>query len=423
MIGKHSPSQSLDKHLNEFNFQRCQLTIHLHFPYFVYSKHFPAYDIESPMCFRGILILISALLTFIPAFSSAQEPAKPVASAPIDTPPSALKPGEFIWSPELAPSGPLVMVVNITEQRAYLYRNGLRIAVSTVSTGKKGKETPTGVFTILQKNKDHRSSLYNDAPMPFMQRLTWDGVALHAGKLPGYPASHGCVRLPYEFSRLLFDITTFGMTVIVANETSALPGVAHPGVFAPVEFAATNNVPTIPRLSWYENYRWTPEKAPVGPVSILISTTDQRIIVMRNGVEIGRSKIGIVGKEAFGTQAYVMMEGERNEPSKIVPNKNAKNWMSIPMPGYVLNADKAKTPGTLDPAAVKRVAIPVDFARSVYDALTPGSTIVLTDAHVLPRTTGKDMTVITSAAPADEELPPWAEPPVPPVQPSNPPVK
>jgi hypothetical protein len=362
------------------------------------------------MCFRGILILISALLTFIPAFSYAAEATKPV-SLPVDTPPSALKPGEFIWSPELVPDGPLVMVISITEQRAYLYRNGLRIGVSTVSTGKKGKETPTGVFTILQKNKDHRSNIYNNAPMPFMQRLTWDGIALHAGQLPGYPASHGCVRLPYEFARLLFDTTSFGMTVVVANETSALPGVAHPGVFAPVEFAATDKAPAIPRLSWFENYRWNPEKSPTGPVSVLISTTDQRIIVMRNGVEIGRSKIGVVGKTAFGTQAYVLMEGERNEPSKIVPNKKAKNWMSIPMPGYAISADKAKTPGTLDPAAVKRVAVPVDFARSVYDALTPGSTLVLTDAQVLPRTTGKDMTVITSAAPADEELPPWAQPP------------
>jgi hypothetical protein len=379
------------------------------------------------MCFRGLLILISALLTFVSSSVFAQEPAKQAAvkpvSAPIDTPPSALKPGEFIWSSELVPDGPLVMVVNITEQRAYLYRNGLRIAVSTVSTGKKGKETPTGVFTILQKNKDHRSNIYNNAPMPFMQRLTWDGIALHAGKLPGYPASHGCVRLPYEFSRLLFDVTNFGMTVIVANETSALPGAARPGVFAPVEFAANNKAPAIPRLSWYENYRWTPEKSPTGPVSVLISTADQRIIVMRNGIEIGRSKIGIVGKESFGTQAYVMMKGERNEPSKIVPNKKAKNWMSIPMPGYVLSADKTKTAGTLDPAAVKRVAIPVDFARSVYDALIPGSTIVLTDARVLPRTTGKDMTVITSDAPADEELPPWAEPPAAPPVPEVKPAK
>ena len=354
------------------------------------------------MFFRGLLLSVS-LMTFLPKLVLAQAA---TASVPADTALSDLKPGQFIWMPEVVSEGPLVMVISITEQRAYLYRNGLLIAVSTVSTGKKGNETPTGVFTILQKNKDHKSSLYNDAPMPFMQRLTWDGVALHAGKLPGYPASHGCVRLPYEFARVLFDTTDFGMTVVVADETSAILNVAHPSVFAPVSFASSDKAP---RLSWFENYRWEPEKSPKGPVSVLISTTDQRAIVMRNGIEIGRSKVGIVGKEPFGTQAYVLMEGERNELSKLVPNKKAKNWMSIPMPGYAPSADKLKGPGILDPAAVKRIAVPVDFARSVYDIITPGTTLVLTDAKVLPRTTGKGVTVITAGAPADEELPPWLE--------------
>ena len=362
---------------------------------------------------RGILFLIIFFHTFLPAFAAAQTASTP---APFDTPTPelkpgefALKPGEFIWMPQVVPAGPLVMVISITEQRAYLYRNGLLIAVSTVSTGKKGNETPTGVFTILQKNKDHRSNLYNDAPMPFMQRLTWDGVALHAGKLPGYPASHGCVRLPYEFARVLFDTTDFGMTVVVADETTSFPNAAHPGVFAPVEFATGAKAPVAPRLSWFENFHWEPEKSAAGAVAVLISTTDQRAIVMRNGIEIGRSKIGVVGKAAFGTQAYVLMDGEGSEASKIVPNKKSKNWMSIPMPGYAVNADKAKMPGTLDPAAVKRIAVPVDFARLVYDILTPGATLVLTDARVLPRTTGKDMTVITAGTPADEELPPWIE--------------
>jgi L,D-transpeptidase catalytic domain len=373
------------------------------------------------MFFRNALFCSTLLSSFASTLALAQVTTSPTvaptvpaktelaAATPVAIKPADLKPGEFIWSPELVPDGPLVMVISIIEQRAYLYRNGLLMGVSTVSTGKKGKETPTGVFTILQKNKDHKSSLYDDAPMPFMQRLTWDGIALHAGKLPGYPASHGCVRLPYEFARLLFETSNFGMTVVVADETSSAPNLAHPGVFAPVAFASSDKAPVAPRLSWFENYRWNPEKSVEGPVSILISTSDQRAIVMRNGVEIGRSKVGIVGKASFGTQAYVLMEGERNEPSKIVPNKKAKNWMSIPMPGYAVSADKVKTPGTLDPAAVKRIAVPVDFARSVYDILTPGATLVLTDARVLPRSTGKDMTVITAGAPADEELPPWLE--------------
>ena len=136
-------------------------------------------------------------------------------SAAVDKPPRELKAGEWIWTPAAVPAGPLVMVISLDEQLAYVYRNGLRIGVSTVSTGKKGHETPTGVFTILQKHKDHRSNLYDDAPMPFMQRLTWDGVALHAGNLPGYPASHGCIRLPSAFAAKLFAATKVGTEVLI----------------------------------------------------------------------------------------------------------------------------------------------------------------------------------------------------------------
>ncbi|MBK8750386.1 MAG: L,D-transpeptidase family protein [Candidatus Competibacteraceae bacterium] len=114
---------------------------------------------------------------------------------------ATLKPGEFTWHPERAPSGPVVIIVSVPEQRAYVYRNGVRIGASTVSTGKPGHETPTRVFSILEKDQKHVSSTYQGAAMPYMERLTWDGIALHAGKLPGYPASHGCVRLPLSGHR------------------------------------------------------------------------------------------------------------------------------------------------------------------------------------------------------------------------------
>ena len=104
----------------------------------------------------------------------------------------------------------MLVYVDIGRQRATVYRNGVRIGVSTISSGKAGNSTPTGVFTILQKNKDHRSSTYDNAPMPYMQRLTWKGVAMHAGNLPGYPASHGCVRLPLEFAKRLFEVDRHG---------------------------------------------------------------------------------------------------------------------------------------------------------------------------------------------------------------------
>ena len=118
-----------------------------------------------------------------------------------------LKSGEYVWEPERAPEGPLLIVASVTEQVAYVYRNGIRIARSSVSTGRPGHPTPTGVFTILEKEVHHTSSIYKGAEMPYMERVTWGGIALHAGDLPGYPDSHGCVRLPLEFSKLLFGVT------------------------------------------------------------------------------------------------------------------------------------------------------------------------------------------------------------------------
>ena len=157
---------------------------------------------------------------------------KPVVAA---DPTFELEPGDYLWNPEASPAGPLVVVVSLPEQRAHVYRNGVRIAVSTISSGKPGHETPTGVFPILQKREEHYSNLYNNAPMPFMQRLTWDGIALHAGRIPGKPASHGCVRLPHEFARKLFSITEHGSTVVVADAASHGPSVAYPGDAAPVD--------------------------------------------------------------------------------------------------------------------------------------------------------------------------------------------
>jgi len=133
-----------------------------------------------------------------------------------------LRNGQWAWLEEGAfqkIGGPesVSILISLPGQIAYIYRDGLLIAASTVSTGKRGKSTPAGDFTILQKREFHRSNLYSNAPMPFMQRLTWTGIALHAGVLPGYPASHGCIRFPREFARRLFEITQLGGQVSVVN--------------------------------------------------------------------------------------------------------------------------------------------------------------------------------------------------------------
>ena len=130
---------------------------------------------------------------------------------------AAVAPNRFVWA-DAASLEPVSVMVSLADQRAYVYRGQTLIAVSSVSTGKDDKPTPAGTYPILQKKVDHKSNLYNAAPMPFMQRLTWDGIALHAGKNPGFPASHGCVRLPAAFARKLFEITSVGSTVTVMDE-------------------------------------------------------------------------------------------------------------------------------------------------------------------------------------------------------------
>jgi lipoprotein-anchoring transpeptidase ErfK/SrfK len=143
--------------------------------------------------------------------------------------PAVMAPGDYDWNPERSLAGDVVIVVSLPQQLVHVYRGGVRIGESTVSTGRPGHDTPTGVFTILQKQKMHRSTLYDDAPMPFMQRLTWDGIALHAGRLPGYPASHGCVRLPAAFAEALYDVTDHGGVVIVADDATFAGDVVRPG--------------------------------------------------------------------------------------------------------------------------------------------------------------------------------------------------
>jgi len=140
-----------------------------------------------------------------------------------------LNPGEFVWLPDLAPSGLMTIVVDLAAQRAHVYRNGTEIGFTTISSGRRGYETPTGIFTILQKAKDHRSRKYNNAPMPYMQRLTWGGIALHGGRVPGHRASHGCVRLPMPFSKILFGETSLGMTVVITDGDPSMEAIAEQG--------------------------------------------------------------------------------------------------------------------------------------------------------------------------------------------------
>ena len=125
-----------------------------------------------------------------------------------------LKAGQFMWK-DSGQGGPARVVIGLTDQLAYVYRGEQLVAVSTISSGKPGNDTPTGIFTILDKRKFYRSIKYENAPMPHMQRIDKYGIALHGGMLPGYPASHGCIRLPANFAAKLFSLTQLGTPVLI----------------------------------------------------------------------------------------------------------------------------------------------------------------------------------------------------------------
>lgn len=126
-----------------------------------------------------------------------------------------LKPGEYVWATQVPREGETRVVIDLMAQMAYAFRGEQLVGASTISTGKKGKVTPLGYWPVLEKKKFHRSRKYNNAPMPFMQRLDQYGIALHGGANPGYPASNGCVRLPMKFAEKLYALTRVGTQVVI----------------------------------------------------------------------------------------------------------------------------------------------------------------------------------------------------------------
>jgi hypothetical protein len=126
-----------------------------------------------------------------------------------------LKPGQYLWRDVPEGAGPERVVISLTDQLAYLYRGDDLVAVSTISTGRDEKPTPTGIFAVLAKQPFYRSKKYDNAPMPWMQRIDQYGIALHGGFNPGYPASHGCIRLPVAFAKKLYTATGVGTPVYI----------------------------------------------------------------------------------------------------------------------------------------------------------------------------------------------------------------
>src|SRR5262249_7736005 len=239
------------------------------------------------------------------------------------------------------------------EQTLYVYRNGVRIGRSTISSGKSGHRTPTGVFTILEKNAKHHSSIYKGASMPYQERITWDGVAMHAGQLPGYPASHGCVRLPLDFAQKLYTVTDRGTTVVVTDAKAAPGATASPGLLLS---GKTGEAP--PSLGT-AGFVWNPEKAPSGPVSIMFSSADHVAYVYREGIETGRATVDGVDKFS-GSHAYAALS--------TINSTGNHDWQSLG------SANGEPSPDLKELG--KHLVISPEFLSQVRMIVTPGTTMI-----------------------------------------------
>ena len=308
--------------------------------------------------------LLLLLLSLATGVAHAQQ--VPVETGSIVATVRGLKPGQYVWAPDVAPAGPMLLIVNLRTQRALVYRNGIPIAATTVSTGRPGRETPTGVFTILQKHVEHYSTKYDNAPMPYMERLTWQGIALHAGQLPGYPASHGCIRLPRDFARLLYGVTTLGMTVVVTDQPTT-PRLAAPPAIA-VGLSSLN--------SEGDGVDWHPEKSPAGPVSIVVSSSDKKAIVIRNGVVVGSAPVTIDGP-VEGSWAYALRDVDQS----------GQHWMRMPLSG-------SKDATAVGPEEWRRFRTPDEFRREVAGIVSQGTTVVITTDSLAGDETNSRFTVM-----------------------------
>lgn len=269
-----------------------------------------------------------------------------------------LRPGQYIWAPEVAPAGPMLLMVNLSSQRAVLFRNGVPIGASTVSTGRPGYRTPTGVFTILQKHVEHYSSKYDNAPMPYMERLTWYGIALHEGHLPGYPASHGCIRLPRGFARLLYGITSLGMTVVITDQSTTPRVAPTPAV---ILAGTAGAIPPAADVEWH------PERSPEGPVSVLVSAADRRAVVLRNGIVIGSAAVSVEAP-VTGSWAYAL----RNV------DQAGQHWLKFQL------SPTAPAEAPVERDEWRRFRAPEEFKRAVAAIVGPGTTVIVTADSLRP---------------------------------------
>ena len=332
--------------------------------------------------------------------------------------------------PEEAPKGPLQIIVSIADQRVSLFDDGTLIARSSVSTGVKGHPTPLGVFSVIGKQRWHRSNIYSAAPMPYMQRITWSGIALHAGVVPGHPASHGCIRLKKDFAVRLWHLTKRGTRVIIAHGDVQPVEIANPHLFKPKavsgspEFqagaaagngigaaAATQGSPAPNAETPETTSLQVPASAParvapkkIVPISVFVSRKLGRLFVRRDFSPLFDVAVKIENPEApLGTHVFTAMEFQ-NEGEAVrwtvvsIPKELPRMSEAAPKEREASAKQTAASvplPDTAN-AALDRLEIPEDTIGRISELLTPASSLIISDEGFGHETgKGTDFIVVT----------------------------
>jgi hypothetical protein len=319
---------------------------------------------------------------------------------------------------KIAARGPLQIIISIADQRISLYENGALIVHSSVSTGIPAHPTPLGIFSVISKQRWHRSNIYSAAPMPYMQRITWSGIALHAGELPGHPASHGCIRLHYDFAIQLWHLTKRGTRVIIAQSEVEPIEVTSPHLFAPKPNIAsgppTTAVDAAPKAmaepvkaaaaTAEANLESKPLDGVQAPdahgsapqkrqqISVFVSRKEGRLYVRKGFAPLFDAPVTIRDPERrLGTHVFTAMafdpedlvvrwtvvslpegssEGEDKRVARRVPAKSAMKPAAI-----VRTPDHAI-------AALDRIEIPNSAIDRIFELLTPGSSLIVSDQGI-----------------------------------------
>lgn len=331
------------------------------------------------------------------------------------------------------PAGPMQLIVSTARQRVTWYSNGVAVAEAPVSTGVPGHPTPLGIFSVIAKSRHHKSNIYSDAPMPYMHRITWSGIALHQGPLPGRPASHGCIRLPENFASRLFAISRLGARVIITRDPVAPVAIDSPRLFTPAEAAPVPSaelvpeaqrlieraaaesgvmakpanptqtasvkiadvtgsvvdtmppVVTAPRLIFPAE---TPNRK--GPVQAFVSRKDGKLYVRQGFAPLFETAVTIADpKEPWGTHVFTVMEIKDGAP----------RWTAITVPSGYAAAAEAKpsrkvsareaerraaraydlTHAPSAREALERFTMPAEARQRIAALLAPGSSLIVSD--------------------------------------------